>query len=95
MIRIKDWVIDADNYSFVVGKIKTRKGKGSEDVEYLAGAKYYATLGAAFESILMAERRNIVRENELTLAEAMERIERMQTEFRSLFAEKKLKEVQQ
>lgn len=89
MIHIKDWVIDADNCCYIVGKLKTREVKGKDGTkkteEFIPDAKYYTSLCAACDGILEAERRNIVRDGEMTLTEAVQRMERMQEEFRSLF----------
>lgn len=89
MIHIQDWVIDADERCYIVGKLKTRKVKdkdGSKKTEdFVSNARYYCTLSSAFEGILEAERRNIVQESEMTLTEAIFSIKQMQEEFRSLF----------
>ena len=89
MIHIKDWVIDADERCYTVGKLKTRKVKAKDGTEktedFIANARYYTSLCAACEGILEAERRRIVSEDEITIAEAVRRIEQMQKECRSLF----------
>lgn len=86
MIHIKDWVIDADERCYIVGKLKTRATREKDGTEeFIHNAKYYTTLSAAFEGILEAERRNIVRDNEMTLTEALSRMNDMQSEFRDLW----------
>lgn len=89
MIHIKDWVIDADERCYIVGKLKTRKIKdkdGNEKTEsFISNARYYSSLRTAFNGVLESERRNVVQDNELTLAEAVLRMTQMQDEFCALF----------
>lgn len=92
MLRIKDWGIDADNYCYIVGKIKTRKNKDGQAEEYIANPKYLGSLEEACEAIIEAERKNIVKENELTVASLKNSLDKMSAEFKELFAG--LKEVQ-
>lgn len=91
MIRVKDWVIDADERCYAVGKLKTRKTKekdGTEKTEdFIYNARYYTSLCAACEAILESERKSIVRDSEMTLTEAIQRMEHMQEDFRSMFRE--------
>lgn len=91
MIHIKDWVIDADERCYAVGKLKTRKTKekdGTDRTEdFIYNARYYTSLCAACEAILESERKGIVRDGEITLTEAIRRLERMQGDFRSMFRE--------
>lgn len=84
MIHIKDWVIDADERCYTVGKLKTRKVKtkdGTEKTEdFIANARYYTSLCAACEGIMESEMRSIVRDNEMSLTEAIECMEQIQRE---------------
>lgn len=88
MIHIKDWVIDADERCYTVGKLKTKtvKVKGVEKTEeYIANPRYYTSLCRACEGILEAERKSIIRDNEMNLTDAIQRLEKVQEEFRKLF----------
>ena len=85
MLRIKDWGIDADNYCYIVGKIKVRNTKEGRTEEYLANPKYFKTLEEACEAILEAERKNIVKENELAVASLKKSLADMNAEFKELF----------
>ena len=85
MLKIKDWVIDADNCCYIVGKQKQRKNKDGNDENYIARPKYYSKLSQAFEYILDAEKRDIVGGSELGLKEALLQFEKANNEFRELF----------
>lgn len=85
MLRIKEWGIDADNYCYIVGKVKTRNTKDGKVEEYVANPKYLGTLQEAFEAILEAERKNIVRVNELTVTSLKKHLADMSEEFKELF----------
>lgn len=91
MIRIADWVIDADDRCYIVGKLKTRKVKTKDGTElfedYIANPRYYTTLKNACDGILEAENRNIIRDGEMTLTEAIYRIEQKKAELDEFFGE--------
>ena len=91
MIKIADWVIDADDRCYIVGKLKTRKVKTKDGTElfenYIASPRYYTTLKNACDGILEAESRNIIRDGEMSLTEAIYRIEHRKEEFEKLFEE--------
>lgn len=91
MIKIADWAIDADDRCYIVGKLKTKKAKskdGEEKTEeYIANPKYYTTLKNACDGILEAESRNIVRDGEMSLTEAIYRIEQKKAELDEFFGE--------
>lgn len=88
MIHIKDWVIDADDRCYTVGRLRTRKVKGKDGTEktedFVANPRYYTSLCAACEGIIETEMRTIVHDNEMTLTEAVERMEELHKEIVSL-----------
>ena len=91
MIKIADWVIDADDRCYIVGKLKARKVKTKDGTElfedYIASPKYYTTLKNACDGILEAESRNIIRDGEMSLTEAIYRIEQKKAELDKFFGE--------
>lgn len=91
MIKIADWVIDADDRCYIVGKLKTRKVKTKDGTElfedYIASPRYYTTLKNACDGILESESRNIIHDGEMTLTEALRRIDQRKADLEKLFKE--------
>lgn len=85
MIKIFDWVIDADSRCYIVGKLKQRTTKEGKTEEYVADPKYYSTLTMAFDSIREAERRNIVKEGNLIIEEAVRLIRESEKRLSEVF----------
>ena len=81
MVRIFDYVIDSDERQFIVGKEGERKTKEGNMETYISNPKYFSGLEKAVSSVFMAMRRELVHEEENTLASLVERIEQLRQEF--------------
>ena len=85
MIKINEWVIDADSRCYIVGKPKQRTTKDGKVENYLSDQKYYPTLYGALTGIREAMLRDLVRSQDMTLDEALEKIPALDAEIRGLF----------
>jgi hypothetical protein len=93
MIRVvKDWGIDADGNSYLVGKIKIRYNeKLGKNEEYLVNPKFPMDIKSALRIILDTETRDLVMRNNMSLTEAIEKVSNLQKEF-TVILNKTLKE---
>jgi hypothetical protein len=85
MIKVNEWVIDADSRCYIIGKPKQRTTKDGKVEDYLADQKYYPTLAGALNGIREALRRDLVRSRDMTLDEALEKIPELDAEIRAAF----------
>lgn len=85
MLKIKGWVVDADDKCYIVGRLKTRKNKDGGEEEYIAAPRYYGTLAHALNAILESERRAVLAEGEHTVASLRRALEKTDTELMALF----------
>lgn len=85
MIKVNEWVIDADGRCYIIGKPKQRTTKEGKVEDYLTDQKYYPTLSGALNGIREAMRRDLVRSQDMTLDEALEKITKLDSEIRGLF----------
>lgn len=85
MIRIMDWAIDADSRCYIIGKPKQKTTKEGKVEDYLADQRYYHTITMALNGIREAMLRDLVRSQDMTLDEALEKIPALDAEIRGLF----------
>lgn len=91
MIRVGDYVIDADQYGYTVGTsvIKQEKRKdGTVKVERIENARYYNTLQDALQGVREAYRRNLVQSMDKPLNEALTALTEQERAFRELLSSK-------
>ena len=82
MIRLFGYVIDADNNCFVVGKEKPRTVKDTGAVEtYIAAPRYYPTLEAAIIGVKNCVQRDMVAQEDMSLAEAIAKVQEVNRAF--------------
>lgn len=81
MIRLFDYVIDADNNCYIVGKERVRKNKDGEEEKYIFMPKYYGSLAQACGAIYKQKAKELVSSGDMTLAQAIKRIEALENEF--------------
>lgn len=82
MIRLFGYVIDADNNCFVVGKDKPRTVKDTGAVEtYIAAPRYYPTLEAAIIGVKNCVQRDMVSQEDMSLAEAITKVQEINMAF--------------
>jgi hypothetical protein len=82
MIKVyKDWVIDADTYCYAVGNrlVKNKKGEA-----LIAKPKYARDLTHAMQIIYDAEQKELIAKNDLTLPEAISKLNALHNEFKEL-----------
>jgi hypothetical protein len=86
MIRIKDYIIDSDEYQYTVYSVKVCQDKESKNYgkEYQTARGYYSSLSGALEGVLRSYQRKIVKENDLTLEKAIKEFKTLQEEFKAL-----------
>lgn len=85
MLKIKEWVVDADDKCYIVGRMKLRKNKEGEEEEYIAAPRYYGTLSVALNAILESERRAVLAEGEHTVTSLRRALERTDAKLMALF----------
>lgn len=81
MIRLFDYVIDADNNCYIVGKERVRKNKDGEEEKYIFMPKYYGSLAQACGAIYKQRVKELVSNEDMTLAQAIKKIEELENEF--------------
>ena len=82
MIRLFGYVLDADNNCFVVGKEKPRTVKDTGAVEtYIAAPRYYPTLEAAIIGVKNCVQRDMVSQEDMSLAEAITKVQEINMAF--------------
>lgn len=91
MIRLFDYVIDADNSQYIVGKERIRKNKDGEEEKYIFAPKYYMTIAQACGSIYKQRVKELVSSEDMTLAQAIKKIEKLENEFEE-FVKKQTKD---
>ena len=77
MLLIEDWVIDADDRCYILGRLKTRTNKNGEAEQYIHNARYFTRLSDALNAILETEKRKIVRNNDLSPVELLAEIRKI------------------
>ena len=87
MIRILDFVIDADARQFIVGKIgKVKKDDGTFK-EYIANASYVSTLSEAYRVVYRAKVKELVHDQDMDVKQAYEAIRAIETHIQELVAQ--------
>lgn len=81
MIRLFDYVIDADDRQYIVGKERVRKDKDGNEEKYIFMPKYYTTLAQACGAIYKQRVKELVSSEDMTLAQAIKKIEKLENEF--------------
>lgn len=89
MIELWDgYVIVADDYQFILGKPFTREHKKRQrDETRMQGATYHSTLALALASFHRQQLREHVRNNALTLAEAVAASAQIEQRIRDMIQE--------
>lgn len=91
MIRLFDYVIDADDRQYIVGKERVRKDKDGNEEKYIFMAKYYGSLAQACGAIYKQKVKEFVSSEDMTLAQAIKKIEELENEFEE-FVKKQTKD---
>lgn len=91
MIRLFDYVIDADDRQYIVGKERVRKDKDGNEEKYIFMPKYYNTLAQACGAIYKQRVKELVSSEDMTLAQAIKKIEELENEFEE-FVKKQTKD---
>lgn len=81
MIRLFDYVIDADDRQYIVGKERVRKDKDGDEEKYIFMPKYYHTLAQACGAIYKQKVKELVSGEDMTIAQAIKKIEKLENEF--------------
>lgn len=81
MIKLYDYVIDADDNQYIVGILKKRKSKAKGEEEFVSDARYHTTLSNACRDVFERVKRKVVHEEELSATELVARITHMQQDF--------------
>lgn len=92
MIRVGEYVIDADQYCYIVGtttmKQEKRKDGSVVKVERIEGARYYNTLKDALQGVREAYRRKLVQSMDKPLNEALSALTEQERAFERLLDSK-------
>lgn len=81
MIRLFDYVIDADDRQYIVGKERVRKDKDGNEEKYIFMPKYYHTIAQACGAIYKQKVKELVSGEDMTLSQAIKKIEELENEF--------------
>lgn len=84
MIRIYDYVIDADRWQYIVGKPTIIRRKDGTVTEEIRDGAYVKGLGDAVAAVYRAKMREIVQGEDMDFKTACDRIHAMDAEFRAL-----------
>lgn len=87
MLLIEGWAIDADERCYIVGRLKTRTTKDGTTEQYIHNPRYFTRLSDALNGILEAEKRRVVKENELTVGELLAAVKDIDRRFHARFIE--------
>lgn len=81
MIILFDYVIDADDRQYIVGKERVRKDKDGNEEKYIYMPKYCSTLAQACGAVYKQKAKELVSGEDMTLAQAIKKIESLENEF--------------
>lgn len=84
MIRILDFVIDADARQFIVGKIRKVKKDDGTFKEDIANASYVSTLSEAYKVVYRAKVKELVHDRDMDVKEAYEAIRAIESHIQEL-----------
>ena len=82
MIKLYDYVIDADDNQYIVGILKKRKSKTKGEEEFISDARYHTTMSKACRDVFERMKRKVVHEEELSATELVQHLTRMQEDFK-------------
>ena len=84
MIKLCDYVIDADDKQYIAGILKKRKSKTKGEEDFISDAKYHTTPSSACRDVFERMKRKVVHEEELSATALVQRLTCMQDEFEKL-----------
>ena len=91
MIKFGEFAIDADEYCYQAGYLKTRTAKkqdGTEvEQEYVSKPIYATTLLSALQGILRREQRVLISNTDLDLTAAVQSLQELQSRFECYLSE--------
>lgn len=87
MIRLFDYVIDADNSQYIVGKERIRKDKDGNEEKYIFMPRYYMTLAQACGAVYKNKAKELIKSEDMDIAQAIKKIAALENEFEEFVKE--------
>ncbi|HEX3027106.1 MAG TPA: hypothetical protein VHR42_07760 [Clostridia bacterium] len=88
MIRVfENYVVTADENNFILGELKTRKGKDGQPVEYVSNISYHSNLTGALDNCIKISQRRYIRDHDISLPESIKAIDEINQHLEKILAQ--------